>query len=102
MTLAIAEDGMCHATTRSNQGLLWCVSVRPPKGSRVKNGAFWANRIGGSEDDARFGGIHPFMAHFNNPGHAAVPYVGLVAILKGRKGVRAFEHFLRSVGAEIA
>lgn len=102
VTLALTGDGMCYSNTSSSGGLLWCVSVRPPNTCRVKNGAFWVSKIDGDEKDARFGRIHPFMAYFSDPRDAAVPYLGAVAILKGRKKTQAFKEVLRSVGAEIA
>lgn len=101
VTLALAEDGMAYCSNTSNGALLWCVSVRPPNACRVKNGAFWVHEIDGSAENARFGRIHPFMAQFSNPSDVAVPYVGALAILKGRKRVRAFREILRSVGADI-
>lgn len=101
VTLAVAEDGMCYCATASNGGLLWCVSVRPPNTCRVKNGAFWVAKIDGSEQDAKFDRVHPFMAQFNNPRDVAVPYLGALAILKGHRGARAFKGLLQSLGAQL-
>lgn len=101
VTIALAEDGMCYCTTSSNGGMLWCVSVRAPNSCRVRNGAFWVSKIDGSDKDALFGRIHPFMAHFGNPSVAAVPYTGALAILKRRKPVRAFKQALVSAGGRI-
>jgi hypothetical protein len=99
--LALTDDGMCYCNTARNDGLLWCVSVRPPNACRVKNGAFWISKLDGSEADAKLGRVHPFMAHFGNPGDTVAPYLGALAIVKGRKGTRRFKELLQSLGAEL-
>ena len=81
--------------------VLWGVSVRCPNACRVKNGAFWISKIDEGERDAKFGNIHPFMVWFNNPRDTVVPYVGMVAIVKGYKASRAFKAILESVDANI-